>query len=64
LFEPREIAHIRRLRPIVEIAGEKYVVVSDRLAAPPSRRVGAPAANLESYDCELENALDLLLSGI
>lgn len=64
LFEMGEIAHIRRLRPIVEIAGKKYLVMIDRLAALSSGQLGVTAANLESHDFELKNALDFLFSGI
>jgi toxin CcdB len=63
LFIQGELEAIRRLRPLVEVAGRSYVVAVDRLASLPIRQLGLPVANLEGSRYELVNALDFLFAG-
>ncbi|MBN9360291.1 MULTISPECIES: CcdB family protein [unclassified Devosia] len=63
---PLDIAPIpiARLNPIIEIAGERYSMVTQYMAATPTRALGRPVGNLKfsSYD-QIKPALDMIFLG-
>ena len=53
-----------RLKPVMEIKGERYVLMTTDLAALPVKRLGAFVENVESrYRKEITDALDFLFLG-
>lgn len=53
-----------RLKPILDIGGERYVLMTTDIAALPVKRLGAFVANVETdYRKEITDALDFLLLG-
>lgn len=53
-----------RLKPVLTIGGEKYVLMTTDIAALPVRKLGAFVANIESdYRKEITDALDFLFFG-
>lgn len=63
---PLDIAPIpiARLNPIIEVAGERYSMVTQYMAATPIRALGRPVGNLKfsSYD-QIKAALDMIFLG-
>lgn len=53
----------KRLNPLFEIDGENYVMVSQFLAAVPKNLLRKNAGNLEEQLSEINDALDLLITG-
>lgn len=53
----------KRLNPLFEIGGQNYVMVSQFLAAVPKSLLGKPVGNLEERFSEINDALDLLITG-
>lgn len=63
-LERAEKEALPRLKPILEIAGERYVLMTTDIAALPIRRLGGFVANVETgYRKEITDALDFLLLG-
>jgi toxin CcdB len=63
LFVEDEMDAVDRLRPLVIVEAQTYIVAVDRLASLSTRQLGAPVANLEGSRYELINALDFLFAG-
>lgn len=63
LLPATEDNRIQRLRPVVKLQREEYVVAVDRLAAVRRQELGPVAGSIESSSHELRNALDLLFVG-
>jgi len=63
---PLDVAPIpvRRLNPILEVAGDRYSMVTQFMAATPTRALGHPVGNLKlsSYD-QIKAALDMIFLG-
>lgn len=55
---------IGRLNPVLEIAGDRYSMVTQYMAATPIKALGRPVGNLKfaSYD-QIKAALDMILLG-
>lgn len=53
-----------RLNPLLEIAGERYVMVTQYAGAVELREMGAKVASLAGHGREIMNALDVLLTGV
>jgi toxin CcdB len=55
---------LRRLEPVLDVAGTAHVLHTAEMAAIPSALLKAPAvANLTDADYEIRNALDMVFSG-
>lgn len=54
---------IDRLTPIVEVNGERYLLLAPQLAGVPAATLGTPVASLASQREAIVAALDLLLTG-
>lgn len=64
LARPEDFQPLRRLNPIVEIGGERLVVMAHLMAAVPRDVLRSPVASLESRRDDIVNALDFLFTGI
>ena len=54
----------RRLNPIVEIEGEKFVMLTQAAAAVRRRELGAVVTSLSERSFEITQALDILVHGV
>jgi toxin CcdB len=54
----------QRLNPVFEIAGKKYVMLTQAAAAVRRRELGAVVASLAECSFQITGALDVLLSGV
>jgi hypothetical protein len=52
------------LMPVVEVAGERYAVVTPQLAGLARQKLGEPVASLAASRAEIVAALDLLIAGL
>lgn len=52
------------LNPIVEIHGEKFVLLTQELAAVSARNLSTPVVSLRDKQAEIIRALDIIFSGI
>lgn len=52
------------LMPVLEIEGERFVMLTPQMAGIPKSELGAPVAQLEHYRFEIIAAIDFLLTGI
>ena len=53
----------RRLNPVFEVNGSRYVMVTQFISAVPERDLGMPVANLARHRDEIVTALDMLFQG-
>ena len=53
----------KRLNPIFEIQGIRYVMVTQFVSAVQLRDLGRPVANLDAQSAEITTALDMLFQG-
>ena len=54
----------RRLNPIFEIAGRQYCMVTQYMAATPTRALGRPMGNLKvAYYDQIKAAIDMVFLG-
>ncbi len=54
---------LKRLHPVFEIGGKRYVLATPLLAAVSAREVQEPRGNLRHYRDEITAALDMLFQG-
>lgn len=60
-----EAAHVaRRLNPIFEVNGERYVMLTQAAAAVRRRELGAVVTSLAAHSFEITGALDVLIGGV
>jgi toxin CcdB len=52
------------LMPVLEIEGERFVMLTPQMAGIPKSELGAPVARLEQYRFEIIAAIDFLLTGV
>ena len=55
---------VRTLMPVLDIEGERFVMLTPQMAGIPKREVGAPVLQLDQYRSEIIAAVDFLLTGI
>lgn len=55
---------LRLLMPVLEIEGERFVLLTPQMAGIPRSELGAPVARVEHYRSEIIAALDFLVTGI
>ena len=55
---------LRTLMPVLEIDGERFVMLTPQMAGIPKSELGAPVTRVEQYRYEIIAAIDLLLTGI
>lgn len=55
---------LRTLMPVLEIEGERYVMLTPQMAGIPKSELGAPVTSVERYRYEIIAAIDFLLTGI
>lgn len=53
----------RGLNPLVEIGGERHVMVTQTLSAVPASALRGPVMNLSGRSAEITRALDMLVQG-
>jgi len=54
---------VKRLHPVLTVAGSAYVMVTEEIANLPARELREPVADLNADREAIRNALDLLLVG-
>lgn len=54
---------VKRLHPVLKVAGHNYVMVTSEIANLPTRELREPVADLNAEREAIRNALDLLLIG-
>jgi toxin CcdB len=52
------------LMPVLEIEGERFVMLTPQMAGIPKSELGAPVTRVEQYRFEIIAAIDFLLTGI
>jgi len=55
---------LRPLIPVLEIEGERFVMLTPQMAGIPKSELGAPVTRAEQYRYEIIAAIDFLLTGI
>ncbi len=55
---------LRTLMPILEIEGERFIMVTPQMAGIPKSELGAPVTRAEQHRFEIIAAIDFLLTGI
>lgn len=55
---------LRTLMPVLEIDGERFVMLTPQMAGIPKSELGAPVTRVEQYRYEIIAAIDFLLTGI
>lgn len=55
---------VRRLNPLFEINGDKYVMVTESAAAVRTQLLGPAVASLAGHSLEITGALDVLIAGV
>ena len=55
---------LKPLTPVLEIGGERFVMLTPQMAGIPKSELGAPVAQVEQYRFEIIAAVDFLLTGI
>ena len=50
--------------PILEIEGERFVMLTPQMAGIPKSELGASVTRVEQYRSEIIGAIDFLLTGI
>ena len=54
----------KRLNPSFDIKGRQHVMMTQYAGAVEVRELGEKVTSLSSFDYEIDNALDLLISGV
>jgi toxin CcdB len=57
-------ATIARLNPMFEIDGERYVMMTNQIAAVQAKELGAVVVSLAEHHAEITAAIDILLTGV
>jgi toxin CcdB len=55
---------VKPLMPVLEIEGERFVLLTPQMAGIPRSELGAPVARVEYYRSEIIAAIDFLVTGI
>jgi toxin CcdB len=55
---------LRGLMPVVEVEGERFVMLTPQMAGIPKSELGAPVTRVEQHRFEIIAAIDFLLTGI
>lgn len=55
---------LRTLTPVLEIEGERFVMLTPQMAGIPKSELGAPVARVEQHRFEIISAIDFLVTGI
>jgi toxin CcdB len=55
---------MRPLMPVLEIEGERFVILTPQMAGIPKSELGATVTRVEHYRSEIIAAIDFLLTGI
>ncbi|HVR96187.1 MAG TPA: CcdB family protein [Thermoanaerobaculia bacterium] len=55
---------LRTLMPVLEVEGERFIMVTPQMAGIPKSELGAPVTRVEQYRFEIIAAIDFLLTGI
>ncbi|HYU32462.1 MAG TPA: CcdB family protein [Thermoanaerobaculia bacterium] len=55
---------LRTLMPVLDIEGERFVMLTPQLAGIPKGELGAPVTRVEQYRFEIIAAIDFLLTGV
>lgn len=55
---------LKPLMPILEIEGERYVMLTPQMAGIPKSELGAPVTQVDQYRYEIITAVDFLLTGV
>lgn len=55
---------LRPLMPVLEVEGERFVLLTPQMAGIPKSELGAPVIRVEHYRSEIIAAIDFLLTGI
>lgn len=55
---------LRTLTPVLEIEGERFVMLTPQLAGIPKGELGPPVARIEQHRFEIIAAIDFLLTGV
>ncbi|HKH45645.1 MAG TPA: CcdB family protein [Thermoanaerobaculia bacterium] len=55
---------LRTLTPVLEIEGERFVMLTPQMAGIPKSELGAPVARVEQHRFEIIASVDFLLTGI
>ena len=55
---------LKPLMPVLEIEGERFVMLTPQMAGIPKRELGAPVTRVDRYRSEIIGAIDFLLTGI
>jgi toxin CcdB len=55
---------LRTLMPVLEIEGERYVMLTPQMAGIPKSELGAPVIQVERHRFEIIAAVDFLLTGV
>lgn len=55
---------LRTLTPVLEIEGERFVMLTPQMAGIPKSELGAPVTRIEQHRFEIISAIDFLLTGI
>jgi toxin CcdB len=55
---------LRTLTPVLEIEGERFVMLTPQMAGIPKSELGAPVTRVEQHRFEIIAAIDFLLTGI
>lgn len=50
--------------PVLEIEGERFVMVTPQMAGIPKSELGVPVTRVEQYRLEIIAGIDFLLTGI
>lgn len=64
LARPEDFQPLRRLNPLVEIGGERLVIMIHLMAAVPRDVLAASVASVADHRDDIINALDFLFTGI
>lgn len=55
---------LRTLMPVLEIEGERFLMLTPQMAGIPKSELGAPVTRVEQHRFEIIAAVDFLLTGI
>ena len=55
---------LRTLTPVLEVEGERFVMLTPQMAGIPKNELGAPVVRVEQHRFEIISAVDFLLTGI
>jgi len=55
---------LRALTPVLDIEGERFVMLTPQLAGIPKSELGVPVTRVEQYRFEIIAAIDFLLTGV